>query len=116
MRKIKEKLDLILARDEKNRKGFYRHGSQKRKVQESVRPAIINAGKLVTLDKDEVELLNNFLALVFNGKLSSHTSQMGGLQDRVSGSKVLPTVREAQVHDHLRNLNVHKSMRCIPES
>ncbi|KFQ67591.1 hypothetical protein N335_02060, partial [Phaethon lepturus] len=25
-------------------------------------------------------------------------------------SKVPPTVREDQVHDHLRNLNVHKSM------
>ncbi|KFR06898.1 hypothetical protein Y956_04353, partial [Nipponia nippon] len=26
------------------------------------------------------------------------------------GSKVPPTVREDQVHDHLRNLNIHKSM------
>ncbi|KFQ31805.1 hypothetical protein N332_14425, partial [Mesitornis unicolor] len=26
------------------------------------------------------------------------------------GSKVPPTVREHQVHDHLRNLNIHKSM------
>ncbi|KFZ53527.1 hypothetical protein N338_12279, partial [Podiceps cristatus] len=26
------------------------------------------------------------------------------------GSKVLPTVREDQVRDHLRNLNAHKSM------
>lgn len=116
MRKVK-KLDLKLARDEKsNRKGFYRHVSQKRKVQEGVCLPIINAGKLVTLDKDEIEPLNNFLALDFNGNLSSHTSQVGGLQDRVWGSKVIPTVREAQVHDHLRNLNVHKSVRCIPES
>ncbi|KFQ48494.1 hypothetical protein N334_06021, partial [Pelecanus crispus] len=26
------------------------------------------------------------------------------------GSKVPPTVREDQVHDHLRNLNIHKCM------
>ncbi|KFP48451.1 hypothetical protein N323_10691, partial [Cathartes aura] len=26
------------------------------------------------------------------------------------GSKVLPTVREDQVRDHLRNLNIHRSM------
>ncbi|KFQ84222.1 RNA-directed DNA polymerase from mobile element jockey, partial [Phoenicopterus ruber ruber] len=31
-------------------------------------------------------------------------------QDRDSGSKVPPTVREDQVCDHLTNLNLHKSM------
>ncbi|KFO06970.1 RNA-directed DNA polymerase from mobile element jockey, partial [Balearica regulorum gibbericeps] len=29
---------------------------------------------------------------------------------RDSGSKVPPTVREDQVHDHLRNVTIHKSM------
>ncbi|KFZ56510.1 hypothetical protein N321_08883, partial [Antrostomus carolinensis] len=31
-------------------------------------------------------------------------------QDRDQGNKVLPTVSEDKVHDHLRNLNIHKSM------
>ncbi|KFQ88815.1 hypothetical protein N337_08032, partial [Phoenicopterus ruber ruber] len=31
-------------------------------------------------------------------------------QDGDWGSNLPPTVREDQVHDHLRNLNVHKSM------
>ncbi|KFZ60786.1 hypothetical protein N338_05946, partial [Podiceps cristatus] len=31
-------------------------------------------------------------------------------QDEDWGSKVPPTVSEHQVHDHLRNLNTHKSM------
>ncbi|KFV45283.1 hypothetical protein N328_00567, partial [Gavia stellata] len=31
-------------------------------------------------------------------------------QGRDSGSKVAPTVREDQVRDHLRNLNIHKSI------
>jgi len=33
-----------------------------------------------------------------------------GLQDGDWGSKVHPTVKEDQVCDHLRNLNVHKSV------
>jgi len=33
-----------------------------------------------------------------------------GPQDRDWGSKAPPTVREGQVRDHLRNLNIHKSM------
>lgn len=117
MGKAKEKLDLSLARDEKNnRNGFYSYVSQKRKFSEGVCPPIINAGKLVILDRDKVELLNNFLVSVFNGNLSSHTSPVAELQNRVWGRKVLPTVQEAQVHDHLRNLNVHKSTRHFPES
>ncbi|KFQ62657.1 hypothetical protein N334_08779, partial [Pelecanus crispus] len=31
-------------------------------------------------------------------------------QDRDWGSKVPPTVREDQVQDHMRNLNIHKSV------
>jgi len=37
-------------------------------------------------------------------------STADGLQDGVRRDKVLPTVTEDQVCDHLRNLNVHKSM------
>jgi len=33
-----------------------------------------------------------------------------GLQDRDSGSKAPPTARGDQVCDHMRNLNIHKSM------
>ena len=35
---------------------------------------------------------------------------MFGLVGGNQGSKVLPTEREGQVHDHMRNLNIHKSM------
>ena len=67
-------------------------------------------GKLVTTDEEKAEVLNNIFASVFTGNLSSHTSRVDGLQDRDWGSKVPPTVRGDQVHDHLRNLNIHKSM------
>ncbi|KAM6124989.1 histone deacetylase 8 isoform 1-T1 [Phoenicopterus ruber ruber] len=53
------------------------------------------------------EILNSIK--VFTGNLSPHTSRVDGLQGGDWGSKVPPTVREDQVRDHLRNLNVHKS-------
>jgi len=68
------------------------------------------SGKLVARDEEKHEVCNNFFASVFTGNPSSHTSQVYGLQDGDWGSKVPPTVREDQVHDHPRNLNVHKSM------
>ncbi|GAB0210331.1 mitochondrial enolase superfamily member 1 [Grus japonensis] len=67
-------------------------------------------GKLVTTDKEKAEVLNNFFASVSTGNLSSDSSRVDGPQDRDWGSKVPPTVREDQVRDHLRNLNIHKSM------
>jgi len=65
-------------------------------------------GRLVATD-EKAEVLNNCFASVFTGNLSSHTSQVEGPQDEDWGSKVPPTVREDQVCDHLRNLNIHKS-------
>jgi len=62
------------------------------------------------VDKEKAEVLNNIYASVFTGNLSSHTSQVDGLQVGDWGSKVPPTVRENQLIGHLRNLNVHKSM------
>ncbi|KFO61438.1 hypothetical protein N302_13003, partial [Corvus brachyrhynchos] len=92
VRKDKVKLELSLARDAKNnKKGFYRYVSQKRK------PPINNTDKLETTDEETAELLNSFFASVFNGNLSSHTSQVGGQQDGDWGRKVPPTVSENQV-------------------
>jgi len=54
--------------------------------------------------------LSNFFASVFTGNLSSHTSRVDGPQDGDWGSKVSLTVREDQARDHLRNLNIQKSM------
>ncbi|KFQ91096.1 hypothetical protein Y956_15163, partial [Nipponia nippon] len=75
IRKAKPRLDLNLTRDAKNnKKGFYRHVNQKRKVKESVPPLISKSGELVTMDEEKAEVLNNFFAPVFTGNFSSHTS------------------------------------------
>ncbi|PKU43593.1 rna-directed dna polymerase from mobile element jockey-like [Limosa lapponica baueri] len=54
----------------------------------------------------EAEVLNNIFVSVFTGNLSSHTTQVDGPQSRDWGSKVPHSVREDQVCDHLRNLNI----------
>jgi len=53
---------------------------------------------------------NNFLASVLTGYLSPRLSEVGGLQDGDQRDKAPPTVKDDQVCDHLRNLNMHKSM------
>ena len=50
----------------KNKKGFYSYFSQKRKVQEDVPPLVSDTGRLVTIDKEEVEVFNNIFASVFS--------------------------------------------------
>ncbi|KAK4827894.1 hypothetical protein QYF61_022317 [Mycteria americana] len=111
VRKAKAQMELNLARDAKNNnKGFYRYVSQKRKAKESIPTVMSKTGKLVTMDEEKAEVLSNFFASVFTGNLSSHTSGVDVPQDRDWGSKVLPAVREDQVCDHLRNLNIHKPM------
>jgi len=51
-----------------------------------------------------------FFASVFRGNFSPHPSQARGPPYGDQGGKAPPTVRENQVHGHLRNLNIHKSM------
>ncbi|KAK4806794.1 hypothetical protein QYF61_005590 [Mycteria americana] len=48
--------------------------------------------------------------IVFNGNLSSHIPQAPEPQGIDWGKEVPPIVGEDQVRDHLRNLNVHRSM------
>ena len=61
------------------------------------------------MDNEKFQLLNKIFASVF-GKLSSHTSGVDGPQDGDWRGNVPPTVREDLVGDHLRNLNMRKSM------
>jgi len=67
-------------------------------------------GELVSTDGGKAEVLSNIFASVFTGKLSPHPSQVDVPEDGDQGSKVPPTVREDQVCNHLRNLNIQKSV------
>ncbi|KAK4811145.1 LOW QUALITY PROTEIN: hypothetical protein QYF61_019776 [Mycteria americana] len=106
IRKAKAQLELSLARDAKNnKKGFYRYVGQKRKIKENVPPLVNKTGELVTTDMEKAEVLNNFLPQ-FSMVISLPTSLKPlNLRAGTGG-----TVGEDQVQDHLRNLNMHKSM------
>ncbi|KFR07567.1 hypothetical protein Y956_13278, partial [Nipponia nippon] len=98
IRKAKAQLEPNLARDAKNnKKGFYRHINQKRKVKESVPPLMSRSGELMTTDEEEAEVLNNFFASVFTGNPSPHTSRINGPFDRDQEDRGPPTVRDDQV-------------------
>ena len=66
-------------------------------------------GHLISTEEEEAEVLNIF-ASVFTSSLSPQPSSVDGLQVGDQRGKAPPTVRKDQVGDHLRNLNVQKSM------
>jgi len=102
---------LNLDRDTKeNKNKFYRYMSNKRKAREDVGPLWKETGNLLTRDMEKAEVLNDFFASVFTGKGSSHTTQATESKGMNLEKEDLPAVGKDQVRDHLKNLNVHKSM------
>ncbi|KFR01676.1 hypothetical protein Y956_12986, partial [Nipponia nippon] len=98
IRKVKARLELNLARDARNnKKGFYRHINQKKKVKENVPPLMSSSGELITTDEEKAEVLNNFFASVFTGNPSPHTSRVNRPFDRDWEGRGPPTVRQDQV-------------------
>ncbi|KAK4821765.1 hypothetical protein QYF61_000826 [Mycteria americana] len=88
-------------------------GDVHRTTKEDERNCISPMGKmgdLATTNMEKAEVLNNFFALVFTGKHSSHAAHLTESKGRDWENEVLPAIGEDQVQDHLRNLNVHKSM------
>ncbi|KFQ75677.1 hypothetical protein N337_11763, partial [Phoenicopterus ruber ruber] len=72
VRKAKARMELNLARDAKNyKKDFYSCVSWKTKVKESVPTLMSTTGKLVSMDEEKADVLNNIFASVFTGNLSS---------------------------------------------
>ena len=72
-------------------------------------PPVNDTGRLVTTDKKKAEVLK-FFASVFPDKCLPHSPQTFGLLGGDRGSSVPPLINEDQVCDHLRNLNIHRSM------
>ncbi|GAB0192613.1 mitochondrial enolase superfamily member 1 [Grus japonensis] len=111
VRKAKALTEISLARDVKdNKKSFYRHVSDKRRMRENVGPLQNETGDLVTQDMEKAEVLNDFFASVFTGKCLSHTAQVTEGKGRDWENEEQPAVGEDQVQKYLRNLKVHQSM------
>jgi len=75
-----------------------------------VGPLWKEAGDLVTRNIEKAEVLNDFVASVFNSKCSNHTAHVEEGKGRDWENKKLPTIGEDGVQDCLRNLKVQKSM------
>jgi len=65
---------------------------------------------LVSIYEEKAGVLDNIFALVFTVNICPCPSRADGLQDGVRRGKAPPTVMEDLVRDHLRNLNIQKSM------
>ncbi|PKU33655.1 hypothetical protein llap_16036 [Limosa lapponica baueri] len=103
IRQAKAQIELNLATDIKdNKKNFYRYVRDKGKTREDVGPLQKETGDLVTQDMEKAELLNDFFASFFTAP--NHTAQVTEGKTRGYENEELPTEREDQVRDHLRNL------------
>ncbi|CAM4568591.1 unnamed protein product [Lepidochelys kempii] len=108
IRKAKSHLELQLARDVKsNKKSFFRYGSNKKKVKESVGPLLNEGGSLVTEDVEKANVFNAFLAFVFTNKVSSQTAALGST---AWGGGDQPSLKKEEFQDYLEKLDEHKSM------
>ncbi|PKU46943.1 glycerol kinase [Limosa lapponica baueri] len=110
-RKAKASLELKLARDVKvNKKGFFNYIGAKRKTKENVGPLLNESGTMVTGDAGKAELLNAFFASVFTAQATPQEPWTSEESEEVCTKEDLPLVKEDQVRDQLRRLDIHKSM------
>ena len=101
-------MELNLARSMKN-KVFCKYINKKIKVQESTSHLVSKTGRLITMDKEKAELLNDIFVSVFTSDCSSHSPKWNESEGGDWGSIVPPTVGKFKIQDCLRNLNISGS-------
>ena len=75
IKKAKAQMELNLARDVKNNKGFYRYIGRRRQAKESVPPVMNEKGELASSDMKKAEKLNKCFASAFTGGQVSYVCQ-----------------------------------------
>ncbi|KAJ7424018.1 rna-directed dna polymerase from mobile element jockey-like [Pitangus sulphuratus] len=100
VRKAKAYLELNLARDDEDNKGFYKYIGDKRKTRESVGPLLNGTGTLVTQDMEKAEVLNAAFASVFTSKTSLQEFQVPEIRRKVWSKEELPLVEKDQVKEY----------------
>jgi len=108
-RRAKALLELKLARDVRNNKGFFNYISSKRKARDNVGPLLNEVGVLVMEDAEKAELLNAFFASVFSANAGPQESQAPEVREEAYREDDFPLVEEDCMRDHLSNLDTHKS-------
>lgn len=75
--------------------------------QRYVPPAMNKNEELATVNMEKTEVLSKFFASGLTANQSSHVSQVLEPRSRSWGSKLLPTVREEQILEHLMKPNIY---------
>ncbi|KAK4825598.1 hypothetical protein QYF61_000687 [Mycteria americana] len=112
IKRAKAELELNLAAAVKdNKKHFFKYISSKRRAKENLQPLLDRGGNIVTKDEEKAEVLNAFLASVFNSKTNcSLGTQPPESEDRDGDQNGAPIMQGEMVTDLLHHLDTHKSM------
>jgi len=82
----------------------------KRKARGIVGPLWKDTRDLDAQDMEKAEVVHDFFSSPFTSKCSSHTAQVADGKGGDWENEEPPTVGKDQVQDHLRNLQLQKSM------
>jgi len=109
-RKAKVHLELNLARDVKDKKGFFNYIHSKRMTRDNVGLLLNEVGALVTEDTEKAELLNASFASAFSVKASPQESHSLEVREEACRKDNLPLVEEDLVRDDLSKPDIHRLM------
>jgi len=102
-------MELNLARDVKDKKGFYKYICNKKKTKENVDLLLNKMADLVTQDTEKPAVLNASFASVFTSKIGLQESQVPETRGKGWSKEDVPLVKDDQVREYLSKPDTHKS-------